>query len=99
MNFYAVKTFGIILCVWLIYRFSLGDPQTVARQASLSMVCVPGKNTEWVAISVSMVIFPTQGLNPGLLHCQQILCHLSYEASTFYIVRFVLFWFQSKFFL
>ena len=24
-------------------------------------------------------IFPTQGLNPGLLHCRQILYHLSYR--------------------
>ena len=26
-------------------------------------------------------IFPTQGSNPGLLHCRQILYHLSYEGS------------------
>ena len=25
--------------------------------------------------------FPTQGLNPGLLHCRQILDHLSYQGS------------------
>ena len=37
MNFYVVKTFGF-LCVWLIYRFPLWDPRTVARQAPLSMV-------------------------------------------------------------
>ena len=28
---------------------------------------------EWVAISFSKGIFPTQGLNPGLLHCRQVL--------------------------
>ena len=28
---------------------------------------------EWVAISFSRGIFPTQGLNPGLLHYRQIL--------------------------
>ena len=28
---------------------------------------------EWVAISFSRRIFPTQGLNPGLLHFKQIL--------------------------
>ena len=27
------------------------------------------------------VIFPTQGLNPGLLHCRQILYHLSHQGS------------------
>ena len=26
-------------------------------------------------------IFPTQGLNPGLLHCRRILYRLSYEGS------------------
>ena len=34
---------------------------------------------EWVAISFSRGIFPTQGSNPGLLHCRQILYQLSYE--------------------
>ena len=28
-------------------------------------------------------IFPTQELNPGLLHCRQILYHLSYQGSPF----------------
>ena len=26
-------------------------------------------------------IFPTQGWNPGLLHCRQMLYHLSYQGS------------------
>ena len=26
------------------------------------------------------VVFPTQGLNPGFLHCRQILYHLSHQA-------------------
>ena len=33
---------------------------------------------EWIAShSLLQGIFLTQGLNPGLLHCRQILCHLS----------------------
>ena len=28
-------------------------------------------------------IFPTQELNPGLLHCRQILCRLSYEGNPY----------------
>ena len=36
---------------------------------------------EWVAIPFSRGIFPTQGLNPGLLHCRQILYCLSYQGS------------------
>ena len=26
-------------------------------------------------------IFPTQGLNPGILHCRQMLYHLSHQGS------------------
>ena len=36
---------------------------------------------EWVAIPFSRGIFPTQGMNPGLLHCRQILYQLSHEGS------------------
>ena len=36
---------------------------------------------EWVGISFSKQIFLTQGLNPGLLHCRQILYHLSHQGS------------------
>ena len=34
---------------------------------------------EWVVISFSRGIFPTQGSNPGLLHCRRILYHLRYH--------------------
>ena len=36
------------------------------------------RTLEWVAISFSRGIFLTQELNPGLLHCRQILYQLSY---------------------
>ena len=36
---------------------------------------------EWVAISFSRGIFPTQGLNPGISHCRQTLYHLSHQGS------------------
>ena len=36
---------------------------------------------EWVAISFSRRIFPTQGSNPGPLHCRQILYHLNHQGS------------------
>ena len=36
---------------------------------------------EWAAMPSSKGIFPTQGLNPGLLHCSQILYHLSHQKS------------------
>ena len=40
----------------------------------------PSKNTEVGAISFSRDL-PTQELNPGLLHCRQILHQLSYKRS------------------
>ena len=40
-----------------------------------------GRILEWVAIPFPRGIFPTQGLNPGLLHCRWILYQLSYQRS------------------
>ena len=41
----------------------------------------PGQNTGVVSLFLLQGIFPTQGLNPGLLHCRWILYHLSREGS------------------
>ena len=41
----------------------------------------PGKNTRVGSHSFLQGIFPTQGLNPGLLHCRQTLHHLSHQGS------------------
>ena len=43
----------------------------------------PGKNTGVVSHVILQGIFPTQGLNPGLLHCRWILYHLSHQGSPF----------------
>ena len=42
----------------------------------------PGKNTGMYCHSLLQGIFLTQGSNPGLLHCRQILYHLSHQGST-----------------
>ena len=42
----------------------------------------PGKNTEVGCHALLQGIFPTQGLNPELLHCKQILYRLSHQGST-----------------
>ena len=61
-------------------RLTLCNPMGCSPPSS----CVPGTSRtgilQWVAISFSRV-FLTQGLNPGLLHCTQILCHLSHQGS------------------
>ena len=41
----------------------------------------PNQDTGVGSCSLLQVIFPTQGLNPGLLHCRQTLYQLSYEGS------------------
>ena len=41
----------------------------------------PGKNTKVGCHTLLQVIFPTQGLNPGLPHCRQILYRLSHQGS------------------
>jgi len=41
----------------------------------------PGKNTGVGCHALLQEIFPTQGLNPGLLHYRRILYQLSYQGS------------------
>ena len=50
-------------------------PWTIACQAPLSMGILQARILEWVAMPSS------RGLNPGLLHCRQILYHLSHQGS------------------
>ena len=44
----------------------------------------PGKSTGVGCNSTLQGIFPTQGLNLGLLHCRQILYHLSHQGNPLY---------------
>lgn len=41
-----------------------------------------GQNTGVGSLSLLQGIFPTQGLNPGLLHCRRIFYQLSHKRST-----------------
>ena len=66
----------VLSSVWLFVT-----PQTVTRQASLSMGILWAGTQEWVAIPFSRGIFLTQRLNPGLLHFRQILYCLSHQES------------------
>ena len=55
----------------------------------------PGQNT-WVdSLSHLQGIFPTQGLNPGLLHCGWILYRLSHQGSSS-ILEWVAYPFSSR---
>ena len=50
----------------------------------------PGKNTRVGCHFLLQGIFPTQGLNPSLPHCKQILYYLSHHGSK-YILDFLTF--------
>ena len=65
------------------------DPSVLVPQSCLTLcdpmlLCPwnsPGKNTGVGSHSLLQGIFPTWGLNPSLLHCKQILYHLSHQRS------------------
>ena len=52
----------------------------------------PGKNTGVGCHFLLQGIFPTQGSNPGLPHCRQMLYHLSHQGSHLLLPTFHSFW-------
>ena len=68
----------------LSYAQLFGTPWNVAHQAPLSMVSL-GMNIGVGSQSLLQGIFHTQGLFVGLLHCRQILYHLSQQ--TVYLIE------------
>ena len=59
---------------------SLG-PQGLQPPILLCLWNSPGKHTGMGSHALLQGIFLTQGSNPGLQHCRQILCHLSHQGS------------------
>ena len=47
----------------------------------------PGQNTRVGCYALFQGIFPTQGWNLGLLHCRQILYHLSHKVSPYVTMK------------
>ena len=60
---------------------SLRHVQLFATHGLYSSWNSPGQNTGVGSLSFLQGIFPTQGLNPGLTHCRQILYQLSHKGS------------------
>ena len=56
----------------------------------------PGQNTGVGSLSLLQEIFPSQGSNPGLLHCRWILYQLSHKGSP-RILEWVAYPFSSRF--
>ena len=57
--------------VWLLVT-----PWTIAHQAPLSMGF--SRQEDWSRLPFPSPDFPTQGWNPGLLHCMQVLYHRTF---------------------
>ena len=74
-----------------VHRFT--TPQTVAYQAPPFVDF--SRQEYWSGLhSLLQGIFPTQGLNPGLPHCRQMLYHLSHQETLFLITAlFLVLWF------
>ena len=60
---------------------TLCDPMDCSLPGSSVHGDSPGKNTEVGFHALLQGIFPNQGSNPGLLHCGQILYHLSHQGK------------------
>ena len=67
-----------VLCMCLVAQScpTLCDPMDCSPPGSSIHEDSPGKNTRVGCHALLQGIFPTQGLNPGLLHCRQVLYHL-----------------------
>ena len=61
------------------------EPRSPTLQADSLLSEAPGKpkNTGIGSLSLLQGIFPTQGSNPGLPHCRQVLYCLSHQESPF----------------
>ena len=73
-------------------------PRSPPLQADSLPTELPGKpkNTGVGSLSLLQVIFLTQELNWGLLHCRRILYHLSYDRSPILVYLFILSYFGHK---
>ena len=77
---------AMLSCLVCVQLFA--TPWTVARQG-WDFLCLwdfPGKNTGVGCHALLQGIFPTQGLNPSLPHCRQILNCLSHRGKPKVIV-------------
>ena len=70
-----------VLCLVAQLCLTLCNPIGCSLPGSSVHEDFPGKNTGVDCHAPLQGIFPTQGSNPGLLHCRQILYHLSHQGS------------------
>ena len=66
---------------FLMWHLSLSHIDSLWPQGLYSPWNSPGQNTGVGSLSLLWGIFPTQGLNPSLPHCRQILYQLSHKRT------------------
>ena len=64
---------------------TLCDPMNCSLPGSSVHGDSPGKNIGVSCRALLQGVFPTQGSNPDLLHCRQILYQLSYQGSPCFV--------------
>ena len=71
------------LTIWMKMKVKVAQscPTLCKPHGLYSAGISPGQNTGVGSLSLLQGIFPTQGLNPGLWHCRQILYQLSHKGS------------------
>ena len=70
-----------VLCLVTQSCLTFCDPRTFCPPGSSVHGDSPGKNTGVSCHAFLQGIFPTQGSNPGPLHCRRILYHLRHQGS------------------
>ena len=70
-----------LLCLVTQLRPTLGNPMDCSPPGSSVHGESPGKDTGVSCHALLQEVFPTQGSNPGLPHCRQILYHLNHQRS------------------
>ena len=81
--FYILYHFLVNMYMCLVAQLcpTLCDPMDCSPPGSSVRGDSPGKNIGVGCLALLQGIFPTQGLNAGLLHCRWILYHLSHQGS------------------
>ena len=83
-------------CVYAQSCPALCDPMDYSPPGAFVLGIIQTRILEWVAISFSKSSLPTQGSNPGLPHCRQILYQLSYEGSLQHLLSLISFPFYKE---
>ena len=73
-----IRLMCFVLCYIAQSCLTLCDPMDCSPPGSSVHGDSPGKNTRVACHVLLQEIFPSQGSNPGLLNCRQILYRLSY---------------------